>query len=357
MTNSPVVNPTVNPNQNQTVAAAAANTQLPNSNVPTESLIARKTTNEATAHHQAITQQIFNNNVRKLNMQQQQQQQQHHNQQIHQIINQQQHPGTTTRIINQQNLIALNQLSADQSQNLRVSMSALATQLASPPAIMSSPQTPQPVVQQNQNYAIGNLSSMLAPQSPTNNLMSNNKHMIINTVGNQRIMSQCNIVRRDSSVTSPGSDSNASSSSLGYTVPGLSALLATSPSSMSTDLGSNSSTINSALIERLTGNSSHSLTSPSPGPSPGPSFATPSPKNIPHQMQSPASISPLSSPPPSVSQHQQQQQQHQQTTTLNLQGLNLASLQGAMATIPGLQNVQVKNKKKIINKKKTIIFG
>lgn len=29
------------------------------------------------------------------------------------------------------------------------------------------------------------------------------------------------------------------------------------------------------------------------------------------------------------------------TTTLNLQGLNLASLQGAMATIPGLQNVQV----------------
>lgn len=32
----------------------------------------------------------------------------------------------------------------------------------------------------------------------------------------------------------------------------------------------------------------------------------------------------------------------QQTTTLNLQGLNLASLQGAMATIPGLQNVQVR---------------
>lgn len=30
------------------------------------------------------------------------------------------------------------------------------------------------------------------------------------------------------------------------------------------------------------------------------------------------------------------------TTTLNLQGLNLASLQGAMASIPGLQNVQVR---------------
>lgn len=30
-----------------------------------------------------------------------------------------------------------------------------------------------------------------------------------------------------------------------------------------------------------------------------------------------------------------------QTTTLNLHGINLSSLQGAMATFPGLQNVQV----------------
>lgn len=30
-----------------------------------------------------------------------------------------------------------------------------------------------------------------------------------------------------------------------------------------------------------------------------------------------------------------------QTTTLNLHGINFSSLQGAMATFPGLQNVQV----------------
>lgn len=31
-----------------------------------------------------------------------------------------------------------------------------------------------------------------------------------------------------------------------------------------------------------------------------------------------------------------------QTTTLNLHGINFSSLQGAMATFPGLQNVQVR---------------
>lgn len=36
------------------------------------------------------------------------------------------------------------------------------------------------------------------------------------------------------------------------------------------------------------------------------------------------------------------------TTTLNLQGLNLASLQGAMATIPGLQNVQVSEPERVV---------
>lgn len=35
-----------------------------------------------------------------------------------------------------------------------------------------------------------------------------------------------------------------------------------------------------------------------------------------------------------------------QTTTLNLHGINLSSLQGAMATFPQLQNVQVWNNPK-----------
>lgn len=34
-----------------------------------------------------------------------------------------------------------------------------------------------------------------------------------------------------------------------------------------------------------------------------------------------------------------------QTTTLNLHGINFSSLQGAMATFPGLQNVQVTHPK------------
>lgn len=42
-----------------------------------------------------------------------------------------------------------------------------------------------------------------------------------------------------------------------------------------------------------------------------------------------------------MAQPQAQQHHHHQATTLNLQGINLSSLQGAMATFPGLQNVQV----------------
>lgn len=113
------------------------------------------------------------------------------------------------------------------------------------------------------------------------------------------------------------------------------------------------------------GQSPHSVTG-----SPTIHFMTASPKNpVP-------SISPLSSPPPqqqsetttnSTTLHVTRKQcltpidtsnshspnqtltQPQsattvgQTTTLNLHGINLSSLQGAMATFPGLQNVQVRN--------------
>ncbi|XP_050079963.1 mucin-4 [Anopheles maculipalpis] len=135
-----------------------------------------------------------------------------------------------------------------------------------------------------------------------------------------------------------------------------------STNSNSTACGSNNT--NSALIERLTSSSSLNLTNNNlPAASPGLQFTIPSPKTPQQQsqahiqIQSPAgSISPLSSPPPQVTihpqHHQTQQSQHSQTqalpahqtqqpTTVNLQGLNFASLHGAMTSIPGLQNVQV----------------
>jgi hypothetical protein len=112
----------------------------------------------------------------------------------------------------------------------------------------------------------------------------------------------------------------------------------------------------STLLERLTASSSStsgtnppspytSLPSSSPNTQPFTSPSSkgqflpqsPSPKNNLQQQQPhfptsspkpPSTPSPLSSPP-------------QSSVNLNLQGLSLASLQGAMASIPGLQNVQV----------------
>jgi hypothetical protein len=118
----------------------------------------------------------------------------------------------------------------------------------------------------------------------------------------------------------------------------------------------------SSLLERLTASSATSGTTSSsspytPLPSTSPSnqpftsppsktqflSQSPSPKN-PQQQQThftspspkpPATPSPLSSPP-------------QSSVNLNLQGLSLASLQGAMASIQGLQNVQVSAGKKYL---------
>ncbi|KDR23811.1 hypothetical protein L798_11391 [Zootermopsis nevadensis] len=135
-------------------------------------------------------------------------------------------------------------------------------------------------------------------------------------------------------------------------MPGLSALLAGTPSADHPIPGSGSSV--SSLLERLTASSSTSGTNPpssfTPLPSSSPNaqpFSSPSPKSqflsqspSPKNQQQqqthfpsaspkpPATPSPLSSPPLS-------------SVNLNLQGLSLASLQGAMASIPGLQNVQV----------------
>jgi hypothetical protein len=118
----------------------------------------------------------------------------------------------------------------------------------------------------------------------------------------------------------------------------------------------------SSLLERLTassatsGSTSSSPYTPLPSTSPNNQpFTSPASKtqflsqstspNNPQQQQThftspspkpPATPSPLSSPP-------------QSSVNLNLQGLSLASLQGAMASIPGLQNVQVSAGKKYLD--------
>lgn len=111
----------------------------------------------------------------------------------------------------------------------------------------------------------------------------------------------------------------------------------------------------SSLLERLTASSATSGTNP-------PSPYTPLPSSSPNTQPftSPSSKSQFLSQSPSPKNNQQQQQTHfpspspkppatpsplssppQSSVNLNLQGLSLASLQGAMASIPGLQNVQV----------------
>lgn len=276
-------------------------------------------------------------------------------QQMQQVIGQQQQSGDLG-------------VTATGGQQVRVTMSALATQLASPPAIISTANL------QQQNF-------QFQGQTQTATLISGNKTnpLILNNANAARLLN-ANASTTNATTTqqqlrqgiaSPGSDisntssNNSSTNNIGFTMTNLGALLTTSPSPVSGEsllaAASNSpvqgnpqqqqNTTNAALIERLTSNTANNAgtnqtniaiqqsqqqkqqimppQSPGPGQSPM-QFTAPSPKQIQQiQVQSPApSISPLSSPPP-------------QPQTLSLQGINLANLQGAISTIPGLQNVQV----------------
>lgn len=218
-----------------------------------------------------------------------------------------------------------------------VTMSALANQLSSPPAVMSS----STINPQTYNFA------QLKPgtQQPQQIIITNN------SVGNtaNRLIAQANVRRESLPVPSPGSDSNASNASstnMGSNASTFSighnfnTFIATSPTgSILSDngvtlSGSHNNQSATTLIERLnnTNNSiisQQSINSPlgsaaSPQTSSSNHFMAPSPKssgNITITQQQPhnITISPLPSP----------------ATSINF------SLQSAMATFPGLQNVQV----------------
>ncbi|XP_036326025.1 uncharacterized protein LOC118739037 isoform X2 [Rhagoletis pomonella] len=267
-------------------------------------------------------------------------------------------------------------------QTVRVSMSALASQLASPPAIMTNPNAP------NFGYTVSALGA--GGGGATVNTVSSvsgassGSIKILNSGAQQQRVALANALRRDSSNTgappnaivvgvaapSPGSDSNASNAS-GFAVPqptsatnsvgtatSLTLLGAATPSPSGSDHSQSSSqTQNQVLLERLH-NSSGTAATAIPNMSPQQQQQQQQ-AHVHTQylaktlVQSPAAAtsihSPMSSPHPQPSpspqhhhQHQQQQQQStasNTTTTLNLQGINL--LQGAIANFPGLQNVQV----------------
>lgn len=268
--------------------------------------------------------------------------------------------------------------------NVRVTMSALANQLSSPPAMMSS----SPINPQNFNFT---QLKTVGQQHPQQIILSGTP--VVTTPN--RLINQ-SALRRDSimPVPSPGSDSNTSSTSStmsntnSYAInTGFNTFIATSPTASILGDGSSLNNQNSStLIDRLTSNSGqmvHQTISGSPlGAVPASLSSTTSwaqsPKGnsmsggnvtsinqqqtIQHNVQSPIvvqspiSISPMSSPPPGIVQQpvasqamQQPQQIHHQATTLNLQGINLSSLQGAMASFPGLQNVQVRGSHFVLN--------
>lgn len=213
------------------------------------------------------------------------------------------------------------------SSNVRVTMSALASQLASPPAQMSN----SPLQPQTYGFTIASANSTGA------NLKSPPQTVLINNTGSPiNVRSQQQTNRRDSiPIPSPGSaDSNNSNSNMNFPLGINSILTTTSPPPVNNPIDNTP-----AIIDRFLANNSNQFhQQPSPSPSPGASqFASPSPKSnhiLSAQVQSPAAVlSPISASPPAAVQ--------QNTTTLNLQGINLQSLQGAISTFPGIQNVQV----------------
>ncbi|GFG32169.1 hypothetical protein Cfor_09697 [Coptotermes formosanus] len=242
-----------------------------------------------------------------------------------------------------------------QQQPLRVTLSSLAS-----PSTTSATQQAFTISSSNPGFTPlqpSNLGFSSVPISTANTGASKAVSQQAVTLNHSSRLLNSSSASRRMSVTSLGNtaaetNTSTTGSNLGLSMPGLSALLAGTPSADNPIPGSGNSA--SSLLERLTASSATSGTTASspytPLPSSSPNnqpFTSPSsktqflsqstsPKNQQQQQthftspspKPPATPSPLSSPP-------------QSSVNLNLQGLSLASLQGAMASIPGLQNVQV----------------
>lgn len=270
---------------------------------------------------------------------------------------------TTFRTNSAGNLIAVNlnqsqgqpqQQATDGSQAVRVSMSALASQLASPPAVMTNPPTGYGAYTVSTGGVCGSVK--------IHNTGQQQQQRILSSLRRDSTTAPPNAIVVGMAAPSPGSDSNASNAS-GFAVPtnlssasgggALNALLtnAATPSPSGSDHSQSSQTHqNQVLLDRLSNVTSNvSAVSAVAMPHMSPQQAASAQANQQQQqfitktlVHSPATSSihsPMSSPHPQPSASPQQQQQT--TATLNLQGINLSQLQGAMANFAGLQNVQV----------------
>lgn len=212
------------------------------------------------------------------------------------------------RVVNHGNVITVNnnsvQGSAVVSVPQQVRISALASQLASPPVnvIIATASTSQQ--QQGQGFSLTTVSGTGFPNHVSYTTVP------INSATNKNLR------------TFP--KSCTSDNNTGMSVSGLSALLVNTPSADNPMPGSNNA---SALLERLTASSG---TSPVPADNSN-QFNVQSSKTVqqlPVQLsKNNPVISPLSSPPTQ--------------TTLNVHTLNLTPFPGNLNNISGIQNVQV----------------
>lgn len=210
------------------------------------------------------------------------------------------------RVLNHGNVITVNNSSVSGNTVVsvpqQVRISALASQLASPPVnvIIAAANTNQQ--QQGQGFSLTTVSGSGFPN-----------HVSYTTVP---ISNASNKISRTFAKTG---DSNT-----GMAVSGLSALLVNTPAADHPIPGSNNA---SALLERLTASSG---TSPVPAENSN-QFNVQSPKTVqqlPIQLsKNNPVIAPLSSPPTQ--------------TTLNVHTLNLTPFPGTLNNISGIQNVQV----------------
>ncbi|KAF4524682.1 hypothetical protein B566_EDAN009526, partial [Ephemera danica] len=186
-----------------------------------------------------------------------------------------------------------------------IQLSALTSQLNAPPVIAPAQAC----------FSLPNASNSFTYSIP-NKVISSNHMVRLPVTSNVQNDANNAANRRQNNIIAEQLTSN-----LGHAMPGLSALLAGTPSADNPIPGVNTS---SSLLERLTASSvapQYVTTTQGTMASALP-VSTPSPK--------PIIPSPMSSPT-------------HQASTLSLSNLNLnvASLQGALAAIPGLQNVQV----------------
>lgn len=228
------------------------------------------------------------------------------------------------RVLNHGNVLTVNNNSVSNTvvNPQQVRISALASQLASPPVnvIIATANTSQQ--QQGQAFTLTTVSGTGFPTHVSYTTVPLNTAVSKPTV-NQTARLMASSVSNVGTLRNISKTGSSENSNTGMSVSGLSALLVNTPAADHPIPGSNNA---SALLERLTASSANSI--PSDNSSQFTVQTSKTIQQIPVQLsKTNPVIAPLSSP------------SGQQT--LNLHTLNIAPFQGHLNNIPGLQNVQV----------------